>query len=191
MQCKYNKLLILSIKTVRWVDQPLETKRAITEVIWRWGSWVRVVFWIWHNWWQVRTKSFQITIHSTILLRPVCTIGKHWHNVLFLYLGGGSGGSGGRSGAYNGGDPSASSSYGSKDTPRGERWPSNDFPQRLPLPFDSNRNALAGMTKVSWLSLFQFCKQLCMEYCWIDFMFSCRCWPKPVWTFTTKNNNIF
>jgi phospholipase A-2-activating protein len=60
----------------------------------------------------------------------------------------GGGGGGGGQGAYNGGDPGASSSYGSKETPRGERWPSPDFPQRLPLPFDSNRNALNGMTKV-------------------------------------------
>ena len=69
-----------------------------------------------------------------------------------------AGGGGGGGGAWNGvGDPnkpnqsggaSSSSSYEGKQTPRGERWPSSDFPQRLPLPFDSNRNALAGMTKV-------------------------------------------
>jgi hypothetical protein len=63
-------------------------------------------------------------------------------------MNGGGGGGFSRGGAYNGGDPSAASSYGSsKQTPRSERWPSPDFPQRLPLPFDSNRNALNGMTK--------------------------------------------
>ena len=80
-----------------------------------------------------------------------------------LMAGGGGGGSS-SGGQWNGiGDPnkpnqsggatsssssSSSSSYEGKQTPRGDRWPSPDFPQRLPLPFDSNRNALAGMTKV-------------------------------------------
>ena len=60
----------------------------------------------------------------------------------------GGGGGGGAVAGASGAGSSASSTYEGKQTPRSERWPSPNFPQRLGLPFDSSKKGLAGMTKV-------------------------------------------